>query len=55
MCPCLAISHLTADFAPEQVTAAADAYNTLAPVPVTPRSHTQVTTLFDGLPLLAPG
>src|SRR5215831_15738051 len=51
----IAISHLTADLAPEQVTAAAAAYNTLAPVPVTPRTHAQVTALFGGLPLLAPG
>jgi O-methyltransferase involved in polyketide biosynthesis len=51
----IAISHLTADFAPEQVSAATVAYNTLAPVPVTPRSHPQVTALFGGLPLVAPG
>jgi hypothetical protein len=51
----LAISHLTADAAPGQVTAAADAYNTLASVPVTPRTHSQVSGLFGGLPLLAPG
>src|SRR5262245_34280953 len=37
----LAISHLTADFAPTQVTAATAAYNNLTSVPVTPRSHTQ--------------
>jgi hypothetical protein len=42
----VAISHLTADFAPDAVTAAADAYNALAPVPVTARSHTGVTALF---------
>jgi O-methyltransferase involved in polyketide biosynthesis len=51
----LAVSHLTADLAPDQVTAAAAAYNTLAPVPVNPRTHAQVTTLFGGLPLVAPG
>jgi len=51
----LAVSHLTADFAPEQVTAAARAYNTLAPVPVTARTHAQVTALLGGLPLVAPG
>ncbi|HEY5989700.1 MAG TPA: SAM-dependent methyltransferase [Streptosporangiaceae bacterium] len=50
----VAISHLTADYAPEQVSAAA-AYNSLAPVPVTPRSHPQVSALFGGLPLVAPG
>ena len=52
---CLALSHLTADLAPQQVTAAAGAYNALAPAPVTPRSHAQVTALFGGLPLLPPG
>jgi hypothetical protein len=52
---CVAISHLTADLAPEQVTAAATAYNTTTPAPVTPRTHTQVTGLFGGLPLLPPG
>src|SRR6266702_56536 len=51
----LAISHLPADFAPVQVSAAARAYNTLAPVPVTARTHAQVTALLGGLPLVAPG
>ena len=51
----LAISHLTADFAPEQVAAATAAYNAQVPVPVTARSHAQVSGLFGGLPLLAPG
>jgi trans-aconitate methyltransferase len=51
----LAISHLTADLAPEHVTAAATAYNTHAPAPITARTHTQVTGLFGGLPLVAPG
>jgi hypothetical protein len=51
----LAITHLTADFAPEQVTAAVTAYNTMAPAPVIPRTHTQVSALFGALPLLAPG
>jgi hypothetical protein len=51
----LAISHLTADFAPEQVAAAVTAYNAQAPVPVVARTHTEVTALFGGLPLLAPG
>jgi O-methyltransferase involved in polyketide biosynthesis len=51
----LAISHLTADLAPEQVAAATTAYNDLAPVPVTARSHAEVTALFGGLPLLSPG
>ena len=51
----LAISHLTADFAPEQVTAAATTYNTQASVPVTARSHAQVSRLFGELPVVAPG
>jgi SAM-dependent methyltransferase len=51
----IAISHLTADLAPEQVAAAVVAYNTLAPVPVVPRTHAQVMGLFGGLPLLPPG
>jgi hypothetical protein len=52
---CLAISHLTADLAPEQVTAATAAYNTTTPVPVTARTHAEVTGLFGRLPLLPPG
>jgi S-adenosyl methyltransferase len=50
-----AISHLTADLAPEQVGAAARAYNSLAAASVTPRTHSQVSGLFGGLRLLAPG
>lgn len=51
----LAISHLTGDFAPEQVSAAVGAYNELASAPVTARTHVQVSGLFGGLSLLAPG
>ncbi len=51
----VAISHMTADFAPDEVTAAASAYNVLAPIPVTARTHTEVTALFGSLPLVAPG
>jgi hypothetical protein len=51
----VAISHLTADFAPFEIGAAARAYRELVPAGVTPRSHTQVTGLFGGLPLVAPG
>jgi SAM-dependent methyltransferase len=53
----LAISHLTADYAPTQVHTAAAAYNAVVPGPlaVTPRTHEQVTSLFGGLPLLEPG
>jgi S-adenosyl methyltransferase len=51
----LAISHLTADFAPGQVDAGVAAYNSLVPARIIARSHTQVTALFGGLPLVAPG
>jgi hypothetical protein len=51
----VAISHMTADFAAEEVTVAADAYNALAPLPVTARTHTEVTALFGFLSLVAPG
>src|SRR5258708_2122145 len=52
---CVAISHLTADFAPEAVSGGVDAYNKLVPTPVTARTHAEVTALFTGLPLVAPG
>jgi SAM-dependent methyltransferase len=51
----LVISHLTADFAPDQVGAAVEAYSTGVPGGVTARSHAQVTALFGGLPLIPPG
>jgi SAM-dependent methyltransferase len=51
----LVISHLTADFAPAQVTAGVDAYNTAVPGGVTARDHAHVTALFGGLPLVPPG
>jgi S-adenosyl methyltransferase len=47
----IAISHLTADFAPDAVSA----YNGLVPAGLTVRSHAQVTALFGGLSLVAPG
>jgi hypothetical protein len=49
------ISHLTADLAPGQVSAAVKAYNSSVPGGVTPRSHAEVTALFGGLPLVPPG
>jgi S-adenosyl methyltransferase len=52
---CVAISHLTADFAPEAVNGGVRAYNALVPTPVFPRSHAQITGLFARLPLIAPG
>ncbi len=52
---CVAISHLTGDFAPDAVGEGVEAYNALVPTPVVARSHAQVTGLFAGLPLIAPG
>jgi hypothetical protein len=51
----VAISHLTADSAPEQVTAGVAAYNKLVPAGITTRTHAQVTALFGGLSLVPPG
>jgi hypothetical protein len=51
----VAISHLTADFAPEQVTSGVAAYNKLVPAGITSRTHAQVTALFGGLSLVPPG
>ena len=49
------ISHLTADIAPTQVNAGVAAYNTWIPSGVIPRTHTQISALFGGLPLVPPG
>jgi hypothetical protein len=54
-CSFVAISHLTADFAPKAVGEAVDSYNALVPTKVVARTHAQVTELFAGLPLVAPG
>jgi hypothetical protein len=51
----LAISHLTGDFAPGPVAAGVQAYNALVPTALFPRSHTEVSALFAGLPLVPPG
>ncbi len=51
----VAISHLTGDFAPEAVGEAVDTYNKAVPTPVIARTHAEVTGLFAGLPLVAPG
>jgi hypothetical protein len=51
----VAISHLTADFAPGQVAAGVAAYNAMVPAGITARSHAEVSALFGGLPLVAPG
>jgi S-adenosyl methyltransferase len=51
----VAISHLTADFAPDQVTSGVAAYNMSVPTGITARTHREVTALFGALPLVAPG
>jgi len=51
----IAISHMTADFAPESVLTATRAYNALAPDPVTPRTKAQLTGFFGGRELVKPG
>lgn len=52
---CVAISHLTGDFAPDAVGGGVEAYNALVPTPIVARSHARVTGLFTGLSLVAPG
>jgi SAM-dependent methyltransferase len=52
---CVAISHLTSDFAPEQVGAGVAAYNALVPAGITARTHREITGLFGGLSLVPPG
>jgi SAM-dependent methyltransferase len=49
------ISHLTGDFAPSPVLAGVEAYNTLVPTTLVPRTHSQVNALFAGLPMVPPG
>jgi SAM-dependent methyltransferase len=51
----VAISHLTADFAPEAVSSGIAAYNSLVPAGITARSHAEVTGLIGRLSLVAPG
>jgi hypothetical protein len=51
----VAISHLTADFAPQPVSSAVAAYNALVPAAITARSHAEVTGLTGRLSLVAPG
>jgi hypothetical protein len=47
----IAISHLTADAAPDEVGAGVSTYNALVPTGLTARSHAEVTGLFGGLRL----
>jgi hypothetical protein len=51
----VAISHLTADYAPGPVTAGTAAYNTRVPVSLYPRDRAQVTALFGAVPVWWPG
>ena len=51
----VAVSHLTADFAPEQVGAGVATYNNLVPAGITARTHHEVTALLGRLALMAPG
>ncbi|MFG1943936.1 SAM-dependent methyltransferase [Nonomuraea sp. NPDC048826] len=50
----LAVSHVTADFAPKMVGASAEAYNSEA-LGFTPRTGEQVMRFFDGYELVEPG
>jgi hypothetical protein len=49
------ISHLTGDFAPDQVACGVAAYNEVVPARLTARTHREVTALFGGLALIPPG
>jgi hypothetical protein len=51
----IAISHLTGDFAPDEVAAGTAAYNARVPVQVHPRSRDEVTALCGSLPIEYPG
>jgi S-adenosyl methyltransferase len=51
----IAISHVTADYAPGPVTAAIAAYNERMPVPLYARDRAGVTALFGELPVRWPG
>jgi S-adenosyl methyltransferase len=51
----VAISHLTADAAPDEVGAGIATYNALVPTGLAARSHAEVTALFGGLTLVPPG
>ena len=51
----VAISHVTADYAPGPVAAAIAAYNDRMPVPLYARDRAEVTALFGDLPVRWPG
>jgi hypothetical protein len=52
---CVAISHLSGDFAPQAVHEGVAAYNALVPTSIFPRSHVEVSGLIAGLALVPPG
>jgi hypothetical protein len=51
----IAVSHLTADSAPDEVGAGVAAYNAQVSAGLTARSHAEVTALFGNLSLIPPG
>ena len=51
----IAISHLTGDYAPEQVAEGTAAYNARVPVRVHPRSREQLTAICGAIPVQHPG
>jgi hypothetical protein len=51
----IAISHVTADFAPAAIADSAAAYNARVPVPVYPRSRDQLAAILGDLPVKHPG
>jgi SAM-dependent methyltransferase len=51
----IAISHLTADYAPQAIAEATAAYNARVPVQVHPRSRDELATMCGALPITHPG
>jgi hypothetical protein len=51
----IAVSHVTADYAPGAIADSAAAYNARVPLPVHPRSREQFAAIFGNLPLRHPG
>jgi hypothetical protein len=51
----LALSHPASDVATQQMATSMRTYNNQAPIPLTARSHAEVSRLFAGLDLLDPG
>ncbi|MEP7023946.1 MAG: SAM-dependent methyltransferase [Actinomycetota bacterium] len=51
----IAVSHVTADFAPNTVRDGAAAYNARVPLPVYPRSREEIAAILGDLPVQHPG